>query len=221
MDGSLTDNPVRMLPTLLFVLSGIVAAGLSTAAGAVLGTSAVSACNVFGLRDEGGRAHYEAEGQRDRLLTVTCVMALPIAALAVFFALRVPQTGILLTLAFDIGVAGLLIPLALGLWWSRANAPAALACIIAGSVTRLILFALTPTTFGVENTLLYIPNDIFSAGFEGLPTFISPLVGLAVFVAVALATGKKHPPTPLDKDGRRQGPLVVGTKRQQAGSSTG
>jgi len=190
-------------PLAVLVLSGIVAAGLSTADGAVLGTSAVSARNVFGLRDEGGPVHYEAEGQRDRLLLVTRLISLPIAALAVFFALRVPETGILLTLAFDIGFAGLLIPLALGLWWPRANAPAALACIVVGSLTRLVLFVLTPTTFGVENTLLHIPNGVFTAGFDGLPTFISPLVGLVAFLAVALLTGKSHPPTPLDERGRR------------------
>jgi Na+/proline symporter len=60
-------------PLAVLVLSGIVAAGLSTADGAVLGTSAVSARNVLGLRDEGGPAHYEAEGQRDRLSSSTGV----------------------------------------------------------------------------------------------------------------------------------------------------
>jgi Na+/proline symporter len=207
-------------PLAVLVLSGIVAAGLSTADGAVLGTSAVSARNILGLRDEGGQAHYEAEGQRDRLLLVTRLFALPIAALAVFFALRVPETGILLTLAFDIGFAGLLIPLVLGLWWSRANAPAALACIVAGSLTRLVLFVLTPTTFGVENTLLYIQNGVFTAGFDGLPTFISPLVGLAVFAAVALLTGKKHPPTPLDEEGRRLEERKAG-ESEKAGAPAG
>lgn len=210
------------LPLAVLVLSGIVAAGLSTGAGAILGTSAVSARNVFGIRDQGGEAHYRSEGQRDRLLLVTRIMALPISALAVFFALRVPETGILLTLAFDIGFAGLLVPLTLGLWWPRANAPAALACIVAGSATRLVLFALTPTTFGVENTLLYIPNDIFAASFDGLPTFISPLVGLAALVVVALATGRKHPPTPLDEEGRRREPLATEPgEREQVGSRAG
>jgi solute:Na+ symporter, SSS family len=55
-----------------------------------------------------------------------------------------------------------------------------------GVVLRLVLFALTPTFYGVENTLLYIPNDVFAAGFDGWPTLICPVVSLAVFVAVAL-----------------------------------
>jgi len=80
-------------------------------------------------------------------------MMIPITLLAVLIAVRVPQTGILLTLAFDVALAGLLVPFALGVYWSKANKPAALAAIITGSVTRLV-----PTIYGVENTLLYIPN---------------------------------------------------------------
>ena len=185
------------------VLSGIVAAGLSTADGAVLGTAAVTARNIFGLRgatdDKTGGGGNDGT---DRLLLVTRLVSLPIAALAVFFALRVPETGILLTLAFDIGFASLLIPLVLGLWWSKANAPAALACILTGTITRGVLFVLTPTTFGVDNTLLYIPNDWFTAGFDGLPTFISPALALIVFVVVALATGPRYPATRLDASGQ-------------------
>lgn len=108
----------------------------------------------------------------------------------------------ILTLAFDVGLAGLLVPLALGLFWSKSNAPAALAAIVAGSVTRLVLFALTPTTFGAENTLLYIPNDIFGPGFDGVPTVLSALVGLAAFVGTALLTQKSHAPVVLDGRGR-------------------
>ena len=66
--------------------------------------------------------------------------------------------------------AGLLIPFVLGLYWPKANMPAALAAIAAGVTTRLTLFVFTPTTFGVDNTLLYIPNDVLSSSFDGLPT---------------------------------------------------
>lgn len=191
------------IPLAVLVLSGIVAAGLSTADGAVLGTAAVSARNIAGLRNGTGDGHDRDAEPHHRLLLATRLVALPIAGIALFFALRVPQTGILLTLAFDIGFAGLLVPLVLGLWWPRANAPAALACIAVGSCTRVVLFVLTPTTFGVDNTLLYIPNEWLAASFDGLPTFISPLLGLITFVGVALATQRAYPPTPLDTQGRR------------------
>ena len=59
-----------------------------------------------------------------------------------------------------------------------------------GSITRLILFVLMPTMFGVDNTLLYIENNLFTADFDGFPTLISPLVGLVVFIIVSNTTYK-------------------------------
>ena len=82
-----------------------------------------------------------------------------------------------------------LVPLAGGLYWSKATWQGALSCIVLGSLTRLILFTLMPTTFGIDNTLLYIPNRIFTADFDGFPTLISPLVGLAAFIIISNLTG--------------------------------
>ena len=115
-------------------------------------------------------------------------MAIPIALMGIFFALRVPETGILLLLAFDIGFAGLVVPLAGGLFWNGATSQGALACIILGSLTRLVLFVLMPVAFGIDNTLLHIPNDLFIPAFDGVPTLISPLVGLAAFILVSKGT---------------------------------
>lgn len=178
------------------VLCGIVAASFSTADGAILGTAAVLARNVFGIREE-----YD-ETERDKLLLVTRIMTVPITLLGIFFAIRVPQTGILLTLAFDVLFAGLLVPFVLGLWWSKANKPAALAAIVAGTTTRLVLFALVPTTYGAENTLLYVKNGLFTAAFDGLPTMICPLISLGTFAVVAYATQRSHAPAVLDAYGR-------------------
>jgi Na+/proline symporter len=115
-------------------------------------------------------------------------MAVVITLLGVFFAIRIPQTGVLLLLAFDLGFAGLVVPLTGGLFWARSTWQGALACIIVGSFTRLFFFAMMPTMFGVENTLLYIPNPLFSSSFDGFPTLISPLIGLVVFVVVSNLT---------------------------------
>lgn len=173
----------------VLVLSGIVAASLSTGDGALLGVSAVSTRNVMGLREE------ERVGRKDRLLLMTRVMMAPVALLAIYFALRVPETGILLTLAFDVSLAGLVVPFILGLFWSKANTVAAIAAIVLGSGTRLALFVLSPTIYGVENTFLYLPNDLIGAGFDGLATFISPLVGLSAFVLLALSTQDTYAPS--------------------------
>ncbi|MBZ8180013.1 sodium:solute symporter family protein [Oscillatoria salina] len=167
----------------LLVIMAILSASLSTADGAILGTSSVMAHNILGVR------HDDHNAGGDRLLLITRIMAVVITSLGIFFALKVPETGILLLLAFDIGFAGLLVPLAGGLYWLNANRFGAIACILSGTLTRLIFFVLMPTTFGIDNTLLYIPNNIFTSDFDGFPTLISPLVGLVAFITVSKLTG--------------------------------
>jgi SSS family solute:Na+ symporter len=165
----------------ILVLSGIVAASCSTANGIILGTSAVAAHNVLGVQ-----AGYDARG-RDNLLRATRITLIPVVAIAVFFALRVPQTGILLTLAFDVMLAALAFPFIFGHYWPRANTAAAVTAIAVGSILRLGFFVLTPTIYGVPNTLLYIPNTVVGAGFDGWATLIAALGSLVAFVTVVMA----------------------------------
>lgn len=188
----------------LLVIVAILSASLSTADGAILGTSSVIAHNIIGIR------HDDHNAAGDRLLLITRIMAFVITGLGVFFALRVPQTGVLLLLAFDLGFAGLLVPLAGGLYWSKATWQGAISCIILGSLTRLVLFVLMPTTFGIDNTLLYIPNDIFTADFDGFPTLISPLVGLVVYIIVSQATGGGQVPQQRVRSEERETQLYRG-----------
>lgn len=194
------------------VIAGIVAASFSTSDGAILGTSSVIARNIGGIRvDESTPAAADGgtdEGflgtESDKLLTVTRLMAIPITLLGIFFALRVSATGMLLVLAFDIMLAGAFVPLVMGLYWSdMANTPAALTSMLAGSATRLFFFVLVPTTYAYENTLFYIPNDIFTAAFDGLPTFIAAGVSLLSFVVVAYATKDSYTARSLNREGRR------------------
>jgi Na+/proline symporter len=180
------------------VLAGIVAASMSTGDGAILGTSAVIARNIFGIQGNDTRRG------SDQLLRWARIFAIPITLLGIFFALEVPQTGILLVLAFDVTFASLLVPLTLGLFWSKANTAAALTGIIAGAASRLIMFAMTPQVYGSDNTILYIPNNTILANmvdgistFDGLPTLISPIICLVSYVAVAYATQRASAPVPL------------------------
>ncbi|WP_235109212.1 sodium:solute symporter family protein [Acaryochloris sp. 'Moss Beach'] len=144
----------------LLVIVAILSASLSTADGAILGTSSVIAHNILGIR------HDQHNGSGDRLLALTRSMAVVITAMGVFFALKVPQTGVLLLLAFDLGVCRAAGPFGRGgLFYPKATKEGALACIIVGSLTRLLLFALMPVTFGIKNTLVYIPNSIFYCRF--------------------------------------------------------
>ena len=191
--GVVADGPIlfallqNVVPPLLglLVLAAILSASLSTADGAILGTSSVLAHNVIGIRHGTAVGH---SGGGDRLLLITRLMAVVITVVGVFLGLRVPQTGVLLLLGFDLGFAGLVVPLLGGLFWSKSTRQGALACILAGSITRLIFFVLMPTMFGIENTLFHIPNGIFTVDFDGFPTLISPLVGLIAFVVVSKLT---------------------------------
>ncbi len=178
----------------LLVIMAIMSASLSTADGAILGTSSVIAHNVIGIRHGHDEPNAHASGG-DQLLKITRLMAVVITIIGVFFAIRIPQTGVLLLLAFDLGFAGLVVPLTGGLFWRKATRQGALSCIIIGSLTRLTMFALMPVMFGVENTLLYIPNGLFADTFDGFPTLISPVVGLIVFMTVSIRT---YVPVPVE-----------------------
>ncbi|MGB3295586.1 MAG: sodium:solute symporter family protein [Phormidesmis sp.] len=192
--GVVPDGPIlfallgSVIPSFLglLVIMAIMSASLSTADGAILGTSSVIAHNVMGIGQ--GDSHANPNVGGDQLLKITRLMAVGMTLLGVFFAIRVPQTGVLLLLAFDLGFAGLIVPLTGGLFWSKSTWQGALSCIIIGSLTRLIFFVLTPMMFGVENTLFYIPNGLISETFDGFPTLISPIVGLIVFVVVSNMT---------------------------------
>jgi Na+/proline symporter len=111
-----------------------------------------------------------------KLLIISRIMAIPVVAFAIFLAIVKPEPGILLVLAFDVVFAGCVVPLTLGIYWSKANTPGALASIIVGSVLRMYLF-------------YTIPEEL-----AGLDTLIPPVVSLLVMVPVSLMTQKSHPP---------------------------
>lgn len=166
----------------VLVLSGIVAASFSTASGAILATSAIAVRNVGGVRRE------VEPGRHDPLLRWTRFAMVPIVIAGIFIALRISQTGILLTLAFDLMLACLIAPFLLGLFWKRSTAAAALVGAGVGFVVRMTFLALTPTLYGVPNDLLYVENDLLGVGFDGWATLVAGVIGVAAFVGTALIT---------------------------------
>lgn len=97
-----------------------------------------------------------------------------------------PETGILLTLAFDVMLAALAVPFVLGHFWRRASTAAAVTAIVVGSVVRLTFFVLTPTIYGVPNTLLYIDNTLVTEAVDGWSTMLTAALSLLAFAVVAL-----------------------------------
>lgn len=175
----LLDSRAPLILAIL-TLSGIVAASFSTASGAILATSAVAVRNIGGVKREVAAGHY------DPLLRSTRIAMLPIVIIGAFFALRVSQTGILLTLAFDLMLCCLLAPFALGLFWKRPGAIAALIGAGVGFVVRFVFLIFTPTLYGVDNDLLYVENSTFGAGFDGWATLIAAVAGIGSYLVAGL-----------------------------------
>jgi SSS family solute:Na+ symporter len=63
---------------------------------------------------------------------------------------------------------------------------AALTAIVAGLGIRITFLVLTPTLYGVENDLFYVPNSMFGAGFDGWATLISAVVGFGSYALVGV-----------------------------------
>ena len=169
----------------LFILGGVIAAGASTADGGILGVSTVLGRNILQKNILRRRALKRAGLQTiqadkvisdRRLLLASRVMTIPVVSLAIWLAYVRPEPGILLILAFDVVFAGCLVPLVLGIYWSKSNAAGALTAIIAGSTLRMILFYTIPEAL------------------SGLDTLIPPVVSLAAFVLVSLVTQDAYPP---------------------------
>ncbi|MDP9016311.1 MAG: hypothetical protein M3M87_06100 [Thermoproteota archaeon] len=178
------ENPFLAYPTFALnhvpfaigaaLLMGVLGASMSTASGGLLAISSVMSRNII-QRDILQRI-LKRPGMNDRkLLTTTRLMMVPMMVAAFILGYLIPQPGIYLILAFDIVFAGAWGPLTFGLFWKKANMPAALTSLIAGSLLRLLMFFIIP------------------AEWAGLDTMIPPVISVILFIAVALATQKRYP----------------------------
>lgn len=166
-------DPRMVLPTMavqhlpywvgVLIFVGVLGASMSTANGAILVMSLVLAKNVVQRRSPGF-----TEGAK--LLRLARTMAIPVAAIAATLAYVRPEPGILLILAFDIVLAGCVIPLFAGVYWPKANRAGALASIVVGTGARLVAHFVTP------------------AAWSGLDTLLPPVLSAITFVAVCQFT---------------------------------
>ncbi|MCT2141322.1 sodium:solute symporter family transporter, partial [Dietzia cinnamea] len=182
-DGA-TDSPILFqllagpvpAPIAMLVISGLLAASLTTVSGVLLATSTIIVGTVLHTRM-----------LRVSVLRASQLAMIPVAAIGILVALRVHHTGILLTLTFDLLCASLVAPFVLSLWTRLASTRALVISTVLGLGTRLVFFVLTPTIYGVENTLLYILNEVVTPSVDGWTTFLAAAVSLVVYVGVAVA----------------------------------
>jgi len=156
------------------ILMGVIGASMSTASGGLLAISSVVSRNF--IQRIIRRRWMNKPGWGDnKLLIATRIIIIPMMVAGTALGYFLPAPGIYLILAFDVVFAGAFAPLTFGLFWSKANMPAAIASLIVGSAARLYFF-------------LTIPEEL-----AGLDTMIPPVISFALFVVVAYATQSKYP----------------------------
>ena len=180
------ENPFTAMPDLAInhmpfavgaaLLMGVLGAAMSTANGGLLAISSVISRNLI-QRDILHRWLKKPSMGDKKLLMTTRIFTIPMMVAAFILGWQIPQPGVYLILAFDIVFAGAWAPLTLGLFWKKANMPAAVTSLIVGSAIRLMFFILP-----------ILPPELY-----GLDTMIPPPISFALFIIVALATQKKYP----------------------------
>ena len=140
------------------LLMGVVGASMSTANGGLLAISSVIARNL--IQRDILRSLLKKTGIEDKkLLILTRCVTIPVMLSGLLLGAAIPRPGIYLILAFDIVFAGLWAPLTLGLFWKKANWPAAIASI-AGRVHPKIGIVLYYSTRVCRNRYFYTTHSI-------------------------------------------------------------
>lgn len=181
----LLTGPVPQ-PIAITVIAALVAASLTTVSGIFLASSSIIVTNIF----TGARA--TAMISRAGLLSASRYAMVPVAVIGIIVALRVNHTGILLTLAFDLLCASLVAPFLFSLWTRIASTRALMISTVLGLGLRMVLFVLTPTIYGVENTLLYLPNDVIGVEMDGWSTFMAAAVSAIAYLAIGMTDRPRH-----------------------------
>ncbi|MFI6465539.1 sodium:solute symporter [Streptomyces sp. NPDC050528] len=151
------------------VLAAALAAVMSTSSGALIACATVANNDIWSRlrgavrREEGAEdeAHDEVRGNR------AFILVMGVAVIVTAIALNNVVEA--LTVAYNLLVGGLLVPILGGLLWKRGTAQGALASVIVGGLAVVGLMA----TYGI------LANE---------PVYYGLLLSLAAYVAVSLAT---------------------------------
>lgn len=173
------------------LISGIIAVSLSTIDGAMLSMGNIITQNLLRIEDD--LANVDSSESEKTFLYFSRFSLIPIACIAMIFAMLLPSPGILLTVSFDIMFASLLAPFVFGFYLKKPNALAAIYAICTGFIVRLLFAILTPTSFGLPNEIFYIENSFLTANFDGLGTIIAPICSFAIYAIIYVFTKNSSP----------------------------
>ncbi|CAM5286777.1 Sodium:solute symporter OS=Streptomyces alboniger OX=132473 GN=CP975_12435 PE=3 SV=1 [Streptomyces alboniger] len=149
------------------VLAAALAAVMSTSSGALIACATVANNDIWsrlrGVVKAGAEesAHDEVKGNR------AFILVMGVAVILIAIALNDVVEA--LTVAYNLLVGGLLVPILGGLLWRRGTAPGALAAVVAGGLSVIGLM----WGYGI------LANE---------PVYYGLLISLAVYVVVSLAT---------------------------------
>jgi solute:Na+ symporter, SSS family len=153
---------------LALFMGALVSALMSSADSALLAPASVIGEDLL-------KHFYPSVDARTQLLV--CRVTIPILGIiSLYLALAHNTIYSLMVDSWSILLATLFVPLTAGIWWSRANRPGALAAMILGAITWLIMLKATPD----------LPADLLAV----------PIAAVAL-VIVSLATARTIPPLPL------------------------
>jgi len=155
----------------------LLSAILSTASGALLAPSALFTENAL-------KPFVPHMGDRQFLLTLRIVLV-TFALAALLFALNSKSTMYeMVQNAYKVTLAGAFVPLVAGLFWKRSTAGGAMASIVAGLGSWLLMEAFIAGWFSSE-----APKDVIWP-----PQFVGLAFGLVGMVLGSLATPARHEP---------------------------
>jgi SSS family solute:Na+ symporter len=153
----------------MLVFMGLIGACISTIDGSIMACTAVITKNVI-------QQNFPQLVSKNKLLLFSRITAIPVTFGAILIAFYNTDPISLLIFAFDLVFASCLVPLALGIYWKKANIPAAFWSIILSIALRIIL--------------QYV-FDGRQTHWQGLQTLTPPLFSLICFWVIAINTQPK------------------------------
>lgn len=177
-DDVYADVALHVLPVGLsgIVLAAAVAAMMSTASGALIATATVARQDVLPLLAQifGRKAEDVDTGNPEHDVRGNRLFVIAIGLVSIALAASLNDIVKALTIAYDILVGGLLVPIIAGLFWKRGTGAGAMAAMAVGTVATLVT--------------MWVVGDVLA----NEPVYVGLASALVTFVIVSLLT----PPTP-------------------------
>jgi SSS family solute:Na+ symporter len=181
-----------MTPVLAgLVLAAALAAVMSTASGSLIATATVFGQDIAQRLSRRTSADPDGSGQgaEDEHVRGHRLLVVVFGVVAIVIACLLQDVVVALTIAYDLLVGGLLVPILGGLVWRRATIVGAVAAMAVGAVATLVTMAV----YGIE------ANE---------PVYVGLAAGLVVFVAGSLASRPTAPEVLGEWDRRSSGTVA-------------